>query len=67
MQLLEEQQVAIGEMTEHEQVSLYRTQWLMAHNRLHDIVQAHSDLLKGEWESYLHELQSSEAVSKTSA
>jgi hypothetical protein len=68
MQLLEEQSAAvISEMTEHEQVTLYRTQWLLAHNRLHAIVQAHSDFLKGEWEGYLHDLQSSETVAKTEA
>jgi hypothetical protein len=63
---LETEQITIGKMTEHEQASLYRAQWLMAHNRLHDIVLAHPDL-KGEWDSYLHELQSSEDVAKSEA
>ncbi|HEY2468541.1 MAG TPA: hypothetical protein VGI45_11990 [Terracidiphilus sp.] len=64
MQLETEQN--ISNLTEHEQVSLYRTQWLMAHNRLHDLAQSHPDL-KGDWDSYLRDLQSSEAASKSEA
>jgi hypothetical protein len=40
--------------------SLYRTRWLMAHNRLHAI--AHKS-----WKDYLKELKTSEAVSRTPA
>lgn len=58
---------SVSEMTEHEQVSLYRTKWLLAHNRLHDVTQEHSDLLKGDWEKYLQELQSSDAVASQAA
>lgn len=40
--------------------SLYRTRWLMAHNRLHEIANK-------SWKDYLKELRSSEAVAKTPA
>lgn len=54
----------IGQLTEHEQIAFYRTQWLTAHNRLHGITGAYPDLLKGEWDRYLRDLQKSEVVCK---
>ena len=48
--------------------SLYRTKWLMAHNRLHDIVHSKSNVpLAVVWDEYLKELQSSEVVAETPA
>ena len=39
--------------------SIYRTQWLMAHNRLHDLFHKggllKSEEHRGEWEAYLAE------------
>ncbi len=37
--------------------SLYRTKWLMAHNRLHRVVHDSSTSPVKEWSSYLAELQ----------
>jgi hypothetical protein len=49
-------------------VSLYRTMFLMAHNRLHGIVHSKEPVsLPNEWEGYLKELESSEAVAATPA
>lgn len=42
--------------------SVYRTKWLIAHNCLHKIAHDHPDLLKGEWDGYLSELESAEAI-----
>ena len=47
--------------------SLYRTMFLMAHNRLHSIVHDPSATLAKEWEGYLSELRSSEIVAETPA
>jgi hypothetical protein len=57
----------VGSISEQEQVSYYRTQWLTAHNRLHDVTMAYPELLKGEWESYLRRLQSQESTAKKTA
>jgi hypothetical protein len=51
--------------------SLYRTLWLMAHNRLHSLFYE-GDLLKsekhrGEWEAYLAELETAEEIASQPA
>ena len=56
-----------GAMPEHEQVSLYRTMWLMAHNRLHSAVHEPSASLAQEWDAYLDELKSAEEVAQQAA
>jgi hypothetical protein len=59
---------AVTEQQEASKESLYRTKWLMAHNRLHEIV--HSKTAKplaDLWKEYLDELQSAETVAATSA
>jgi hypothetical protein len=43
--------------------SLYRTMWLMAHNRLHTLTHDSSV----EWKQYLRELRLAKTVAKTSA
>ena len=50
-----------------ETVGVYRTRWLIAHNRLHKIVQDHPELLKADWDEYLHDLDSAEAVAEQAA
>jgi len=47
--------------------SLYRTKWLMAHNRLHAAVHGQSVPLTDSWNDYLRELQQSEAIARTPA
>jgi hypothetical protein len=46
--------------------SLYRTRWLMAHNRLHDFVHskvmAEPDDQLRHWEAYLAELRTAEVI-----
>jgi len=58
-------------VTEQEAVSkenLYRTKWLMAHNRLHEIVHGKSDKpLADLWNGYLDELQLAEKIAATPA
>lgn len=54
-------------LSEHEQVSLYRTKWLMAHNRLHVIVHEPSASLAENWSAYLSELQSAEKMAQQPA
>ena len=56
-----------GELSEHEQVSLYRTKWLMAHNRLNSVVHEPSASLADIWSAYLDELQSAEKVAQQTA
>jgi hypothetical protein len=63
----EEQTIPDFDLTEHEQVSFYRTQWLMAHNRLHKIVHDSSADVAQEWEGYLRDLSTAESVSKQEA
>jgi hypothetical protein len=51
--------------------ALYRTQWLMAHNRLHALFHE-GGLLKsaehgGQWEAYLAELKTAEQVASQPA
>jgi Zn-dependent peptidase ImmA (M78 family) len=51
--------------------SLYRTRWLMAHNRLHALFHSR-ELIKsqehrGEWEAYLTELRTAEEVASRPA
>jgi len=50
-------------------VSYYRTQWLMAHNRLHEI--AHdcelADKVKTQWDGYLDDLKQAGQVATRSA
>jgi hypothetical protein len=47
-------------------MSLYRTRWLMAHNRLHDLFYKggllKSEEHRGEWEAYITELRTAEEV-----
>ena len=51
--------------------SLYRTRWLMAHNRLHAIVHqdelAKLDQIKRQWRKYLAELKTAEDVASRPA
>jgi len=47
--------------------SLYRTMWLMAHNRLHAVVHDSSVSLPDAWRDYLKDLRSSKTVAKTPA
>lgn len=44
--------------------NLYRTQWLMAHNRLHEIVYEDDPKksLSRHWDEYLAELRTAERV-----
>jgi hypothetical protein len=47
---------------------LYRTRWLMAHNRLHAIVhESFSSELMDSWNEYLKELENAEAIAKKPA
>jgi hypothetical protein len=62
-----EEQINTRNMTEHEQVSLYRTQWLMAHNRLAKIARDPSAVVADEWSGYLKELSSAEVVAREEA
>jgi hypothetical protein len=49
--------------TEASRESLYRTKWLIAHNRLHDIVHGKAQKpLVEVWKEYLNELQTAEEV-----
>lgn len=47
--------------------SLYRTKWLMAHNRFHAAVHEPKVSLTDSWNEYLKELASSEEVAKIPA
>jgi hypothetical protein len=51
--------------------SLYRTRWLMAHNRLHAIVHeadlAKPDNLTRQWNEYLAELAASDEIASKPA
>jgi hypothetical protein len=54
-------------LNEHERADLYRTSWLMAQNRIHDLV--HRDrLLSPEWfEEYLAEQRTAPEIAKRPA
>lgn len=62
-----EKSSSISQMSEHEQVSFYRTQWLTAHNHLHAVVHDTSASPVKEWDAYLSELGSTEIVAKRDA
>ena len=47
--------------------SLYRTKWLMAHNRLHAVAHEPSAQLSENWNAYLSELRSAEEVARHAA
>lgn len=47
--------------------SLYRTRWLMAHNRLHAVVYGSSVPLTESWKEYLNELQQAGAIARRQA
>ncbi|MGA2990531.1 MAG: hypothetical protein ABSD88_08650 [Candidatus Korobacteraceae bacterium] len=47
--------------------SLYRTKWLMAHNRLHTAVHDPSASLPDIWRDYLKELETAETVAQSPA
>lgn len=49
--------------------SLYRTRWLMAHNRLHEIVYEDEPKisLARHWDEYLAELRTAECVASKPA
>lgn len=47
--------------------SLYRTRWLMAHNRLHEAAHGQSVPLTDLWKGYLEELSTSLDVAKKPA
>jgi hypothetical protein len=71
--------MALAELTQTAQqpdqrqdsASLYRTRWLMAHNRLHDLFYKRglikSEEYRGEWETYLAELRTAEEVASQPA
>jgi len=44
--------------------SFYRTKWLMAHNRLHEIAHEPSASLAEKWNAYLDELQAAEDMAR---
>jgi hypothetical protein len=67
MQIEEQQIIPDTNMTEHEQVSLYRTQWLMAHNRLNKIAHDSTVGVAEEWNSYLRDLSTAESVAREEA
>ncbi|MEJ0071348.1 MAG: hypothetical protein WDO24_24320 [Pseudomonadota bacterium] len=51
------------ERPETDPESLYRTRWLMAHNRLHEIVHAAEPADKAKlWADYLADLEKAEEV-----
>jgi hypothetical protein len=47
--------------------SLYRTRWLMAHNRLHTIAHNSSASASDTWNLYLKDLSQAEEIAKTPA
>jgi hypothetical protein len=47
--------------------SLYRTRWLMAHNRLHAVAHRREVSVEDTWSGYLKDLETAEAVAKTPA
>jgi hypothetical protein len=48
--------------------SLYRTQWLMAHNRLHAIAHTKDGIdIAREWEGYLAELRLADEIASKPA
>lgn len=51
--------------------SLYRTRWLMAHNRLHDLFYKggliKSEEYRDQWEAYLAELKTAEDIASRPA
>ncbi len=59
------------EVCRHRRESLYRTRWLMAHNRLHDIVHNSASVepekLSGQWNEYLAELNTAGEVASKPA
>ena len=61
----EEETLPVASMASKE--SIYRTRWLMAHNRLHAAVHENSVSLPDLWNDYLKELESSEEVAATPA
>ena len=62
-----------GDVTGRDNLSseaLYRTRWLMAHNRLHAMVHGQdqdSGSLADSWNEYLRELETSEVVAQLPA
>lgn len=48
--------------------SVYRTRWLMAHNRLHSLANdLESNSPREVWDKYLKELETAEDIASTSA
>jgi hypothetical protein len=47
--------------------SLYRTKWLMAHNRLHTLLHKSPASVTDEWGAYLKDLRFSETAAKIPA
>ncbi len=58
-------------MLHEHQESLYRTRWLMAHNRLHEIVHngdSETETSRAQhWEGYLAELRAAKSIAAQSA
>ena len=50
-----------------DQTSLYRTQWLMAHNRLHSAVHDPNASLPKLWDAYLADLAAAEVIASSPA
>jgi hypothetical protein len=48
-------------------VSLYRSRWLMAHNRLHAVVHDGSTSAAEQWDRYLEDLEKADEVAKQPA
>ena len=56
----------VEQPSDHFKANLYRTQWLMAHNALHDIVYSDADAPKRVQE-YFEELSTAERVASSPA
>lgn len=58
-------------MFHEQQESLYRTRWLMAHNRLHEIIHSGDSETKTfyvrHWDEYLAELRAAKGIAAKSA
>jgi hypothetical protein len=55
------------EAFEHEQADLYRARWLMAHNRLLDLVNGDAQEPQEVWRAYLDELIDAEKTARKAA
>lgn len=68
MENVAEQKIKDGTLTGTlSKESLYRTKWLMAHNRLHRIAHDPSATVADEWKGYLNDLGTAESVASRAA